>query len=363
MSDDRPVGLSGGRRPVVDGPVLATAAHLSGDDETAGDDFAYARFGTPTTAALEAELGRLHGTGPAVAFSSGTAALDGVLETLLSPGDRLVVPADGYAGTRALARGWSRWGVRVDEVATAGLAGADLGVRAVVLETPSNPYADVCDVAEVCRVAHAAGAVVVADVTTLTPLGAPWHDLGVDVTTCADTKFTAGHSDVLAGHVASRDADLLARVREGRTRRGPVPGSADAWLVLRGLATLEVRLQRVAVTAPAVADALRGHPAVRLVRHPTSATDPSAVLHAAQARWGGPLVTLEVDDRETAEAVVRALRVVREATSFGGVRTTVDRRERWDPDLPPGLLRVSVGLEDPDVLVDDLRRALDATRR
>ena len=350
------------RRRSPAGPVLATAAHLS-DAPPPADDFVYARFGTPTTAALEDGLGALHGTGPAVAFPSGTAALDGLLEALLHPGDRLVVPADGYAGTRALAAGWSRWGVQVDEVATPALAGADLDAAVVVLETPSNPYGDVCDVAEVCRRAHASGAVVVADVTTLTPLGAPWHDLGVDATSCADTKFTAGHSEVLAGHVASRDDDLLARVREGRTRRGSVPGSADAWSVLRGLATLEVRLARVATSAVQVAESLAHHPALGLVRHPALPDDPSADVHRAQARWGGPVVTLELEDRAAAQAVVAALRVVVEATSFGGVRSTVDRRERWDPTLPGGLLRLSVGLEDPDVLTGDLLQALDVLRR
>ena len=339
--------------PVHPGPVLSATFHLGSGPETPADY--YGRAANPTWRALETAIGDLDG-GDCVVFASGMAAIAAVLR--LAGAGAVVLPADGYYLARTLA---ADLGLPTRTVPTAGPwpPGVFDGVTLALLETPSNPGLDVCDVRGGGQRAHEAGALVAVDNTTATPLGQRPLELGADLAVASDTKALAGHGDVVLGHVSARDPGLGAWLREIRTRGGAVPGPMEVWLAHRGLGTLDLRLARQADNALALATALRGHGAVTDVRWPGLVDDPAHAVAARQMRrWNGVLrATLP-----SAAAVGRFLAVARlvgSATSFGGLRTTADRRARWGDDAAPGLLRISAGCEDPADLVDDVLAALD----
>ncbi len=348
--------------PLHPGPVLSSTFHLGLPDEPLPTDF-YGRAVNPTWRALEAAIGDLDG-GECVLFASGMAAIAAVLRLASTRGaGAVVLPSDGYYIARPLAReelGGAPGAVR--EVPTAGpwpdgvLDGAGL----VLLESPSNPGLDVCDIAVRAAAAHAAGALVAVDNTTATPLGQRPLELGADLTLASDTKALAGHGDVVLGHVTARDPALAARLRELRTRGGAVPGPMEAWLAHRGLGTLDLRLARQAANAAALVEVLAAHPAVEAVRWPGRPADPAhAVARRQMRRWNGVL-TFTLASEAAVGRFLLASRLVASATSFGGLTTTADRRQRWGDDVKPGLLRLSAGCEDPADLVADVRAALDA---
>ncbi len=346
--------------PVHPGPVLSSTFHLGLPDDPTPPDF-YGRAGNPTWRALEVAIGLLDG-GECVVFSSGMAAIAAVLR-LAAPRGALVLPSDGYYLARTLARSeLAPLGVEVREVPTVGpwpdrvLDGAAL----VLLETPSNPGLDVADIAEAARRAHAAGALLAVDNTTATPLGQRPLELGADLTVASDTKALAGHGDVVLGHVSVGDPELLAGLRDARSRGGAVPGPMEAWLAHRGLGTLDLRLARQASNAAALVELLLAHPAVADVRWPGHPGDPAHALAARQMRrWNGVL-RFTVPSPGAVGRLLGASELVGSATSFGGLRTTADRRQRWGDAVAPGLVRLSAGCEDTDDLVGDLRQALDA---
>jgi cystathionine gamma-lyase len=345
-------------QPTVAGPVLSAAFHLSGPGD--GEDF-YGRAGNPTWRGYEDALAELEG-GPAVLFASGLAAVTAVLQTVLRPGDTLVLPADGYYLARAFVHErLSTHDIAVREVPTARpLTDGDVaGAALVLLESPSNPWLDVCDLAAAIGTAHRAGAAVAVDNTTATVLGTRPLGLGADYSVCSDSKATTGHGDLILGHVAVRDADRLAGLRRWRTQTGAVAGPWEAWLALRSLATLDLRLARQSQNALALAELLHAHPAVSAVRHPGLPGDPAHPVASRQMRRYGGLVTAVFGSAAVASTFVAAARLVTEATGFGDLRTTADRRARWGDAAPPGLLRISAGVEDPDDLVTDVAAALD----
>jgi cystathionine gamma-lyase len=346
--------------PVHPGPVLSSTFHLGVPADPTPPDF-YGRAGNPTWRALEAAIGTLDG-GECVVFSSGMAAIAAVLR-LAAPRGALVLPSDGYYLARTLATGeLVPLGVEVREFPTAGVwpATALDGAALVLLETPSNPGLDVADIAATAARAHAAGALLAVDNTTATPLGQRPLELGADLTVASDTKALAGHGDVVLGHVSVRDPALLAGLRDARSRGGAVPGPMEAWLAHRGLATLDLRLARQAANAAALVDVLREHPAVADVRWPGHPEDPAHAVAARQMRrWNGVL-RFTLPSADAVGRFLAASELVGSATSFGGLRTTADRRQRWGDDVKDGLVRVSAGCEDPDDLVGDLRRALAA---
>ena len=332
--------------------------------------------GTATWHALEAAVGALEG-GIAAAFASGMGAATALLD-LVPVGARVVVPTDSYSGVRALlfdGAAVGRWNVdqvditdtaaTVAAVAAVAGAGSDSGGRPadlLWLESPTNPLIDVADLTALCRAGREAGALVVVDNTFATPLGQQPLALGADLVLHSATKFIGGHSDLLTGIAVAASGDMAGRLVRRRQLAGATPGALEAFLALRGLRTLAVRLARAQESAGVLAARLLEHPAVERVRYPGLADDPGHALAAQQMNGFGAMLSFEVSGAAAADAVCRALGVVTNATSLGGVESTIERRAKLagQEHIPPGLLRFSVGVEHVEDLWDDLSAALAA---
>jgi cystathionine gamma-synthase len=287
-------------------------------------------------AEAERRLGELDG-GHALLFASGTAASTAVVLALLEPGQTVALAEGAYYGTGALLRELERWGVRHVEFDQTGIPPAEADL--VWLEAPSNPFLTMPDF----EAAAAHPARVICDSTAATPLNVRPLELGCDLALHSATKFLAGHDDALVGAVVCRDPETAARLLEFRGRTGPVPGADTAWLLLRGLQTLEVRVARQTDSARGIVQKLRDHPKVHVVRYPGF----------------GALLSFDVDGAEAARTVETSTKLIANMTSLGGVASRIEARSRWEgARVPPGLLRVSVGLEDPDALWSDLEQAL-----
>jgi cystathionine gamma-lyase len=354
--------------PLRPSPVFAAPYHLG--DQPPGWQGAdgYARPDNPTLRVFERAVGELDG-GDCLSFATGMAAISSAVLAVVRPGDRVVLPSDGYYATRVLARDeLERFGLRVDLIPTLEIedvaARGDLdGARLVLLETPSNPRLEVCDIAAVARATSAAGAVLAVDNTTASPIGQRPLALGADVTIGADTKALTGHSDVLLGHVSTARTEtgreLYTRIAAWRKTTGNTPGAFEAWLGHRSMGTLDLRLARQAANAAAITELLAGHPAVSGVRWPWRPQDPSYALAQRQMLRPNGVVSAELADEEAVLHLVRSSRFFVAATSFGGIHTTVDRRAQWGGDaVPEGFVRFSCGIEDTADLVADLTQAL-----
>jgi cystathionine gamma-lyase len=289
------------------------------------------------------------------------AAISAALLPFLETGDRVLLPSDGYYTPRLLAdRFLEKLGIGFDLRPTASfLDGGFSGYRIVFVETPSNPGLDICDLAAVSKAAKAAGSLVVADNTTMTPYGQRPLDHGADIVVAADTKAPNGHSDVLFGHVTTRDETLRATVAEWRKLSGAIPGPFEAWQVHRGLETLELRFSRMCDNAEMLAPRLREHRAVSALRYPGLPDDPSHNLARMQMDRFGFLIGLTLKDAETAEAFINSCGLIQPATSFGGLHTSAERRARWGDDVAPGFVRLSVGCEPPEPLWRAIEEALE----
>jgi cystathionine gamma-synthase len=298
--------------------------------------FSYARADHPTGVEAEAALGSLDG-GRALLFPSGMGAVTTVVLTMLRPGGTLALAAGAYYGHRQLLDHLAPWGVRVVEFDQTGPPPREADL--VLVEAPANPLLTMPDL-EACAV-HPAP--VVCDATVASPLRLRPLDHGCDVVLHSATKVLSGHDDVLAGVTVTRDPELYDRLHLTRRLAGIVAPADTAWLVLRGLQTLAVRLDRQETSARVLAGRLAAHPAVRTVRYPGLSF----------------LISFDVADAAAASRVERALDVIENATSLGGTRTKLEARHRWEGDrIPSGLLRLSVGLEDPGALWADLGQAL-----
>jgi cystathionine gamma-lyase len=323
--------------PFLAGPVLQAANHWAGD---AGPD-GYGRTGNPTWSAYEEALGALEG-GPALVFSSGMAAVAAVLLPALKPGDVLVAPLDAYPGVRTIAAGHlEARGVEVRLVPSS--EGAFLraidGATLVWVETPSNPGLEILDVRRLADAAHATGARLAVDGTLATPLRQRALEEGADVTMSSASKHLTGHSDLVLGYVATRDAEWLDAMRGWRALAGAIPGPFEVWLAHRSLPTLAVRLERQEANARALAELLADY----------------------DVRWPGvgSVLTFVLDGADAAQAFLDRCALVAEATSFGGVHSSAERRSRWGTDdVPDGLIRFSAGIEDTEDLLSDVRAAL-----
>jgi cystathionine gamma-lyase len=287
-------------RPFVDGPTFASTFHLSGTTESA--EHQYGRFSNPTWLALESGLSELEG-GDTVIFPSGMAAAAAIMSSLVVAGETIVLPADGYFATRAYALEFLQPnGIKVDLVRTSELLEHDYSkVRLVLIETPSNPLLDVVDIKKLATKVHAAGGLLAIDNTTVTVLGQRPLEYNADLSMSADTKALNGHSDVVFGHVSAVDPALIERIRLWRKLAGNIPGPMEAWLVHRGLATLDLRLERMVKNAQQVAEMLSSHHAVKWVRYPGLPDDPSYAVAKEQMDHFGFIVTFDLGSAQIAD--------------------------------------------------------------
>ncbi|MFF5857552.1 cystathionine gamma-lyase [Streptomyces sp. NPDC012751] len=349
--------------PTLPGPVFAAHFHLPG--EVTGP-YLYGRDDNPTWTLLERAIGELEAPGredvETLVFASGMAAISSVLFSQLRAGDAVVLPSDGYQVLPLVGAQLEAYGIEVRTAPTGGDAQLELldGARLLWIESPSNPGLDVCDIRRLAEAAHARGALVAVDNTLATPLGQRPLELGADFSVASGTKQLTGHGDVLLGYVAGRDTGAMAAVRRWRKIVGAISGPMESWLAHRSIATLQLRVDRQNATARTVAEALRQRPEVADLRYPGLPDDPSHKVAERQMRRFGCVVSFTLPTRARAERFLEALRLVEDATSFGGVRSTAERRRRWGgDDVPEGFIRLSVGAEDPEDLVADILRALD----
>ncbi|MBX7218559.1 MAG: cystathionine gamma-lyase [Blastocatellia bacterium] len=346
--------------PFATGVTFAGTYHVAGDPTTS--PYTYGRYHNPTWTQYETALNQLEG-GQAVAFASGMAAVAAVFGVSLRPGDVLVMPSDCYYTSRLLADGFfAEMGVEVRKASTAGNAQLQCleGAKLLWLETPSNPGLEVCDIAMLAAVAHEQNILVAVDNTTATVLGQEPLALGADFSMASDTKALTGHSDLILGHVATRDPNLADRLRSWRTQIGAVPGPMEAWLAHRSLATLELRLERQCRNALEIARFLTTRREVTGLRYPGLPSDPAHPIATRQMRYFGPVVSFVLADEVRADRFLNSCQLVTQATSFGSVHTTAERRARWGgDDIPPGFIRFSVGCEDVNDLLHDVEQALD----
>jgi cystathionine gamma-synthase len=306
------------------------------DEQGEAREFHYQRFGSPTVSAAEDALGRLDG-GTALLFPSGTGAITALALSLLEPGATIALAAGGYYGTGVAFAALAPWGLRVVEFDQTGPPPD--GVQLVWLEAPTNPFLTMPDL----EAAAAHPAPVLVDATVATPVHLRPLEHGADFVLHSATKYLAGHDDALLGVVVCREPAAAEELRSFRGRTGIVAAPDPAWLLLRGLKTLDLRVRRQTETATFLAERLQGHPAVDTVRYPGL----------------GGLLSFDLADADTARNVEMSTRAIVNATSLGGVTTLIESRRRWEgARVPAGLLRLSVGLEDPEELWADLEQAL-----
>ncbi len=318
----------------------------------AGGDLEYGRYANPTWTAFEDALGALEG-GRCLAFASGLAAVATLLD-LVANGEKVVAPRHAYNGS-LLQLGDLQLRERVTPVLvditdTAAVIAACEDASLVWLESPTNPAMEVADIATIAAAAHEAGAYVVVDNTFATPILQQPLDLGADLVVHSATKYISGHSDVLMGAIITRDDSLHTVLKQRRDLFGAIPGTFEAWLALRGLRTLPLRVEKAQANAQELVRRLRERSDVAEVRYPGF----------------GAMVGMVLPNGEAADAVQHATELWVYATSLGGVESTLERRRRWKSEpatIPEGLIRLSVGIEDVEDLWEDLVRALDATGR
>ena len=315
----------------------------------AGGTVEYGRYGNPTWAAFEEALGALEG-GRCLSFSTGLAAASTILD-LVAQGQTVVAPRHAYNGTvmqLADLESRGRLAARlVDVTDTDAVVAACADASLVWLESPTNPALEIADIPAITAAAHEAGAYVVVDNTFATPLLQQPLAMGVDIVVHSATKFLSGHSDVLLGAVVTRDDELFGVLKNRRDLIGAVPGTLEAWLALRGLRTLHLRVERSQSNAQELVRRLRAHPAIGEVRYPG---------------FGG-IVSIELAQGAlAADLLTHKTQLWVHATSLGGVESTFERRRRWKTEpttIPEGLVRLSVGIEDVEDLWNDLEKALD----
>jgi cystathionine gamma-synthase len=349
-------------------PIHLSTTFERDADGTYPRGYLYSRNDNPNRHALEAALAALEGGAGAAAFSSGLGAVTAVFQGL-APGDHVIAPGDIYHGTaNVLKHLYAKWGVaatfvdmtKLDEIRAA----LRPTTRIVWVETPSNPLLRCVDIAAAAEIAHAAGARAVCDNTFASPALQRPLDLGCDLVMHATTKYLGGRSDVLGGAVVSKADDAsFAELRTAQLFGGAVPSPFDCWLVMRSLPTLAPRMRTHAANAQRVAEFLAAHPKVEAVHYPGLPGSPFHALATRQMRGYGGMLSFEVrGGRDAALGVAARVQLFTRATSLGGVESLIEHRasiEGPESRTPQGLLRVSIGLEHPDDLVDDFTQALE----
>ncbi|CAM5514256.1 MULTISPECIES: cystathionine gamma-synthase [Streptomyces] len=334
--------------------------------------YEYSRSANPTRTALEENLAALEGGRRGLAFASGLAAEDCLLRTLLSPGDHVVIPNDAYGGTfRLFAKVVARWGVEWSVADTSDPAAVRAAItpktKVIWVETPSNPLLGITDIAAVAQVARDAGARLVVDNTFATPYLQQPLSLGADVVVHSLTKYMGGHSDVVGGALIAADAELGEELAFHQNAMGAVAGPFDSWLVLRGTKTLSVRMDRHSENATKIADMLTRHPRVTSVLYPGLPEHPGHEVAAKQMRAFGGMISFRVEGGEQAAVeVCNRAQVFTLGESLGGVESLIEHPGRMTHasvvgsalEVPGDLVRLSVGIENADDLVEDLKQAL-----
>lgn len=356
----------------VNPPVVLSSTYV-GVDAPGPDDLLYARYDTESWRGLEDAIGALEGsTQRALVYGSGMAAISAAL-SLVPRNGTLVIPRHSYnvslVAARAHAEQRDLTVIEVDiadtEQVLAALAAADSPT--LWLESPTNPMLEIADIPALVEAAHARGGRVIADNTFATPLAQQPLALGADVVVHSVTKYLAGHSDVVMGAAVTDSPELWPRLKTQRDVHGAVPGPWEAWLALRGLRTLALRVQRSQASALDLAQRLEAHPAALEVRHPGLASHPQHDRARAQMSGFGSIITLRPHGgAEAAATLAREVRLWTPATSLGGVESLIERRRRLPAEpttVPDDLLRLSVGIEDVEDLAEDLLAALEASQR
>ncbi|MET8683835.1 cystathionine gamma-synthase [Streptomyces sp. NPDC004732] len=334
--------------------------------------YEYSRSANPTRTALEENLAALEGGRRGLAFASGLAAEDCLLRTLLAPGDHVVIPNDAYGGTfRLFAKVVSRWGVEWSVADTsdpeAVRAALTDRTKAIWVETPSNPLLGITDIAAVAQIARDAGVRLVVDNTFASPYLQQPLALGADVVVHSMTKYMGGHSDVVGGALVVNDAELGEELAYHQNAMGAVAGPFDAWLVLRGIKTLAVRMDRHSENATKVTEMLTRHARVSRVLYPGLPEHPGHEIAAKQMRSFGGMVSFQVDGgEEAAVEVCNRAKLFTLGESLGGVESLIEHPGRMTHasvvgsalEVPADLVRLSVGIESADDLIADLQQAL-----
>jgi cystathionine gamma-synthase len=348
-------------------PVYLTSTYAQDGVGRLRGGYEYSRSGNPTRAALETCLAALEGGAKGFAFASGLAAEDTALRALCQPGDHVVIPADAYGGTyRLFANVLERWGLSYTPVDQRNLDGVQAAIRdntrIVWCETPTNPLLGISDISALAAVAHGADALLVVDNTFASPYLQQPLRLGADVVVHSMTKYLGGHSDVVGGALVAADPELAERLGYHQNAIGGIAGPFDSWLVLRGLKTLGVRMDRHCDNAERVVALLRSHDAVTEVLYP----DRDPVAAKQMRRFGGMVSFRTAGGEAQAVEVCGRTRLFTLAESLGGVESLIEHPARMTHasaagsplEVPPDLVRLSVGIETADDLLADLRQAL-----
>jgi cystathionine gamma-synthase len=337
------------------------------------EGYEYSRTANPTRGALEECLAALEGGTRSLAFASGMAAEDCLLRTVCRPGDHVLIPGDAYGGTyRLIDKVFQAWGVTyrpvpVSDPAAVRNALQDRPARVVWIETPTNPLLSIADITALADIAHEAGALLVVDNTFASPYLQQPLALGADVVVHSTTKYIGGHSDVVGGALVLADADLAENIAFSQNATGAAGGPFDAWLTLRGIRTLGVRMDRHCENAQRVADMLAAHPKVAEVFYPGLASHPGHEVAAKQMRGFGGIVSFRSAGGEAeAVALCGRTRLFTLGESLGGVESLIEHPGRMTHasaagsalEVPPDLVRLSVGIETCEDLLEDLRSAL-----
>ncbi|GAA2452994.1 cystathionine gamma-synthase [Streptomyces macrosporus] len=334
--------------------------------------YEYSRSANPTRTALEENLAALEGGRRGLAFASGLAAEDCLLRTLLTPGDHVVIPNDAYGGTfRLFAKVAERWGVEWSVADSSDPAAVRAALRprtkVVWVETPSNPLLGITDIAAVADVARTAGARLVVDNTFASPYLQQPLALGADVVVHSTTKYMGGHSDVVGGALITADAGLGDELAFHQNAMGAIAGPFDSWLVMRGIKTLAVRMDRHCANAARIAELLASHPKVTRVHYPGLDSHPGHEIAAKQMRDFGGMVSFQVaGGEEAAVEVCNRAKLFTLGESLGGVESLIEHPGQMTHasaagsalEVPADLVRLSVGIEAVDDLVEDLTQAL-----
>ncbi|MFC6094520.1 cystathionine gamma-synthase [Saccharothrix lopnurensis] len=353
-------------------PIHATSTYAQDGVGGLRGGFEYSRTGNPTRTALEECLAALEGGRHGRAFASGMGATDTALRAMCRPGDHVVIPNDAYGGTfRLIDKVLSQWGVQHTPVALsdpdAVRAAVRPNTRVVWVETPTNPLLNIADIAVLAEIARTAGAKLVVDNTFASPYLQNPLELGADVVLHSTTKYVGGHSDVIGGALVTSDTELDAAFGFLQNGAGAVPGPFDAWLTLRGIKTLEVRMEKHSDNAEKVTEALLRHPRVTRVLYPGLPDHPGHEVAAKQMRRFGGMISFTVEGgEEAALRVCSRTRLFTLAESLGGVESLIEHPGRMTHastagsllQVPADLVRLSVGIESADDLVADLQSAL-----